>query len=81
MSDTAALNGAALKPTLRQLDEACLTPVRSRFYDRGGFTELPHDPRRAMFVRMVDLRADLMIKTVNWCADAPSAAAFAEAPV
>ena len=65
MSDTAALNGAAPKRTLRQFDEACLTPVRSRFYARGGFTQLPHDPRHAMFVRMVDLQAGLMIKTVN----------------
>jgi predicted N-acetyltransferase YhbS len=26
------------------------------FYGRWGFLELPFDPRRAMFVRMVDLR-------------------------
>jgi GNAT superfamily N-acetyltransferase len=26
------------------------------FYARWGFQDLPHDPRRAMFVRMVDLR-------------------------
>ncbi|RYC29699.1 GNAT family N-acetyltransferase [Lichenibacterium minor] len=36
-----------------------------RFYARGGFAELPHDPRRAMFVRMVDLRASLMTRAVN----------------
>ncbi len=27
------------------------------FYARWGFQDLPFDPRRAMFVRMVDLRA------------------------
>ena len=27
-----------------------------RFYARWGFQDLPFDPRRAMFVRMVDLR-------------------------
>jgi hypothetical protein len=26
------------------------------FYARFGFQDLPFDPRRAMFVRMVDLR-------------------------
>ncbi len=36
-----------------------------RFYARRGFAELPHDPRRAMFVRMVDLRASLMTRAVN----------------
>ena len=30
-----------------------------RFYARWGFADLPHDPRRAMFVRMVDLRASI----------------------
>ena len=28
-----------------------------RFYDRWGFQDLPFDPRRAMMVRMADLRA------------------------
>ena len=36
-----------------------------RFYARWGFTELPHDPRRAMFVRMVDLRASLAGVALN----------------
>lgn len=27
-----------------------------RFYARWGFADLPFDPRRAMFIRMVDLR-------------------------
>ncbi len=30
-----------------------------RFYARWGFRELPFDPRRAMFVRMVDLARSL----------------------
>ena len=30
-----------------------------RFYARWGFADLPHDPRRAMFVRMVDLQASM----------------------
>jgi GNAT superfamily N-acetyltransferase len=29
------------------------------FYARWGFQDLPYDPRRAMFVRMVDLRESL----------------------
>lgn len=29
------------------------------FYGRWGFRDLPFDPRRAMFVRMVDLRESL----------------------
>lgn len=30
-----------------------------RFYARWGFADLPYDPRRAMLVRMVDLRASI----------------------
>jgi len=30
-----------------------------RFYARWGFEDLPFDPRRAMIVRMVDLRQNL----------------------
>ena len=33
--------------------------IRS-FYTRWGFEDLPYDPRRAMLVRMVDLRASLI---------------------
>lgn len=27
------------------------------FYTRRGFQDLPFDPKRAMFVRMIDIRA------------------------
>ncbi len=33
-----------------------------RFYARWGFGDLPFDPRRAMFVRMVDVRGSF-----EWC--------------
>ncbi len=36
-----------------------------RFYARWGFADLPFDPRRAMFIRMVDLRASLVIEAMN----------------
>ncbi len=36
-----------------------------RFYTRWGFADLPFDPRRAMFIRMVDLRASFVIEAMN----------------
>ncbi|GGE02646.1 N-acetyltransferase GCN5 [Aureimonas endophytica] len=36
-----------------------LDDVVRGFYARWGFEDLPHDPRRAMLVRMVDLRVSL----------------------
>ncbi len=36
-----------------------------RLYARWGFADLPYDPRRAMFIRMGDLRASLASGAMN----------------
>ena len=63
----ASLLSFALKTALRAADSVGSVGVIThpldddlrRFYARWGFQDLPFDPRRAMIVRMVDLRASL----------------------
>jgi hypothetical protein len=49
------LNAAAMIGSVGIITHPLDDRVR-RFYSRWGFQELPFDPRRAMIVRMVDLR-------------------------
>jgi GNAT superfamily N-acetyltransferase len=50
-----ALNAAGMIGSIGVITHPLDDNVR-RFYGRWGFQELPFDPRRAMIVRMVDLR-------------------------
>ncbi len=50
-----ALNAAAMIGSVGVITHPLDDHVRG-FYSRWGFQELPFDPRRAMIVRMVDLR-------------------------
>ena len=36
-----------------------------RFYGRWGFADLPFDPRRAMFLRMIDIEPAQVIKRLS----------------
>lgn len=51
-----ALKASAIIGSVGVLTHPLDEPLRS-FYAHWGFVDLPFDPRRAMFVRMVDLRA------------------------